>query len=82
MTQRIYRPTLGTRFGSVITRLRTAKGWSRPSLARRADLSETYVRLIEHGQSVPTLTVIVNLAEVLGVTPAELVRAATEPAPG
>jgi transcriptional regulator with XRE-family HTH domain len=79
MTQKRARRTLGQRLGIAIARLRAAKEWSRPTLARRADLSETYLRRIEHGVQVPTLTILVELANVLGVTPAELVRQATEP---
>ncbi len=60
-------------------RLRQAKGWDRSTLARRTGISDTYMRLIEYGDNVPTLSVIVELAAVLGVTPAELVRQATEP---
>jgi transcriptional regulator with XRE-family HTH domain len=73
------RRTLGQRLGIAIARLRAAKEWSRATLARRADMSETYIRRIERGVQVPTLTIVVELADVLGVTPAELVRQATEP---
>jgi transcriptional regulator with XRE-family HTH domain len=62
-------------------RLRKAKGWDRWTLARRAGISDTYMRLIEYGDNVPTLSVIVELAAVLGVTPAELVRQGTERRP-
>jgi transcriptional regulator with XRE-family HTH domain len=78
MTLRTRRSKTGQRLGAVIARLREAKGWDRGTLARRADLSDTYVRLIERGDNVPTLTVVIELAAVLGVTPAELVREATE----
>lgn len=73
------RRTLAIRLGIAIARLRTARGWSRPDLARRAALDDTYIRLVEHGQDVPTLTVLVELAQVLGTTPADLVREVTEP---
>lgn len=51
------------------------------TLARRAGISDTYVRLLELGDNVPTLTVLVELAAVLGVSPADLVREVTEPDP-
>jgi transcriptional regulator with XRE-family HTH domain len=81
MTLRTHRSKLGRRLGAVIVRLRQAKGWSRATLARRAGISDTYVRLLELGDNVPTLTVLVELAAVLGVSPAELVREVTEPDP-
>lgn len=80
MTHRTYRTTLSKRLGAAIYRLRRAKGWTRTKLAQRAGISITYVRQLEHGDNVPTLTIVVELAEVLGVTPAELVRRATEDA--
>ncbi len=79
MTLRNQRSKIGRRLGAVIVRLRQAKGWTRPTLARRAGISDTYVRLLEYGDNVPTLTVLIELASVLGVTPAELVREVTEP---
>lgn len=81
MTQRSYRSHTGRRLGAIIFRLRKAKGWTRATLARRTGISDTYVRLLELGDNVPTLTVLIELASVLGVTPAELVREVTEPDP-
>jgi transcriptional regulator with XRE-family HTH domain len=78
MTERRYRSKLGLRLGSIILRLRQRKHWTRYDLARRAGISENYVRVMEQGYNVPTLQIIVALAEVLGTTPAEMVREATE----
>lgn len=80
MTLRTYRSTLSKRLGAAICRLRTAKRWTVAKLAQRAGISTTYLRQLEYGDNVPTLTIVVELAEVLGVTPAELVRQATEDA--
>jgi transcriptional regulator with XRE-family HTH domain len=79
MTLRTHRSKIGSRLGAALIRLRKAKGWTRVALARRAGISDTYIRLLELGDNVPTLTVLVELATVLGVTPAELVREVTEP---
>jgi ribosome-binding protein aMBF1 (putative translation factor) len=78
MTERTYRSKLGLRLGSIILRLRRRKRWTRYDLARRAGISENYVRLMEQGLNVPTLQTIVALADVLDTTPAEMVREATE----
>jgi transcriptional regulator with XRE-family HTH domain len=80
MTHLTYQSKLSKRLGAAVFRLRNVKGWTRTKLAQRAGISVTYVRQIEQGDNVPTLTIIVELAEVLGVTPAELVREATEDA--
>ena len=78
MTERRYRSKLGLRLGSIILRLRERKRWTRYDLARRAGISENYVRVMEQGFNVPTLQIIVALADVLDTTPAEMVREATE----
>ncbi|HYK05849.1 MAG TPA: helix-turn-helix transcriptional regulator [Thermoanaerobaculia bacterium] len=81
MTLRTHRSKIGRRLGAIIVRLRQAKGWTRATLARRAGISDTYIRLLELGDNVPTITVLVELASVLGVSPADLVREVTEPEP-
>jgi len=43
-------------------------------LADRAGISATYVGFVERGDSVPTLTVILQIAEGLSVRPADLFR--------
>jgi transcriptional regulator with XRE-family HTH domain len=78
MTERPRRSKLGLRLGSIILRLRQRKRWTRYDLARRAGISENYVRVMEQGLNVPTLEIIVALADVLDTTPAEMVREATE----
>jgi transcriptional regulator with XRE-family HTH domain len=44
------------------------------ALAERTELSVSYIGFIERGENVPTLTIVVNLAEALNVDAADLVR--------
>jgi len=43
-------------------------------LAERAEISATYVGLVERGDNVPTLSIIIQIAAALGVRPADLLR--------
>ena len=43
-------------------------------MAERAGMNGSYVGFIERGENVPTLTVILLLAETLQVDPGDLVR--------
>ena len=69
---------IARRFGAAVRRRRLQRGLTLKVAARRAGISTTYLGFIEHGQNVPTLNVVVELAAVLGVEPAELVREVTE----
>ena len=81
MTIRRHRDFLATRLGHAIHRLRRAKGWTRTKLAQRSGISVTYVRQLEEGANVPTITIFVELAEVLGVSAADLMQEVTEGVP-
>ncbi len=53
-------------------------GYSQEELAFRASIHRTYISQIERGLKSPSLSVIVRLAQALNISPAELVRKATE----
>lgn len=55
-------------------RLREAKGMTQEELAERSDVSATYVGFVERGDNVPTLTIIIQIANALGVRPSDLLR--------
>jgi transcriptional regulator with XRE-family HTH domain len=65
-------------FGRRVRQLRHAKGLSQEGLADRADIHRTYIGGIERGERNPTLTMIMRLAEALGVPPTRLLGE-TEP---
>jgi transcriptional regulator with XRE-family HTH domain len=64
----------GEAFGALIRTLRTDRGLTQEALAERTELSVSYIGFIERGENVPTLTIVLNLAEALDVDAADLVR--------
>lgn len=54
-----------------ITELRIAKGWSKPELARRVDVSQNTIFKLEAGQT-RTFKFLLRLAEVLGCEPEDI----------
>jgi len=67
------RDPIGESFGAVVRRLRESHGWTQEELAERADMSATYLGFVERGENVPTLTIILKLADALRVTPGRMV---------
>jgi transcriptional regulator with XRE-family HTH domain len=61
-------------FGALIRQLRTERRLTQEALAERTDLSVSYIGFIERGENVPTLTIVLNLADALNIDAAELVR--------
>jgi transcriptional regulator with XRE-family HTH domain len=64
----------GEVFGSLVRKLRSERGLTQEVLAERTELSVSYIGFIERGENVPTLTIVLNLAEALDVDAADLVR--------
>jgi DNA-binding XRE family transcriptional regulator len=62
------------RFGAIIQRLRLARGWPVVKLARRAGMNPQYVGVLERGGNNPTLSTVLELAEVLGADAGAIVR--------
>jgi len=54
------------RFGVIVRQLRDERGWTRDKLATRAGLTPQYLAIVEQGGNVPSLTVVLELLEVLG----------------
>lgn len=52
-------------FGTVLARLRRARRWSQELLAFEADLTRTYVSLLERGWRSPTLDTLMVLSNAL-----------------
>jgi transcriptional regulator with XRE-family HTH domain len=61
-------------FGDVVRRHRERRGLTQEQLAERAGISATYVGFVERGDSVPSLTVILQIAGALELKPAELLK--------
>ena len=61
-------------FGALVRQLRTDRGLTQEALAERTELSVSYIGFIERGENVPTLTIVLNLADALKVDAADLIR--------
>lgn len=66
------------RLGKTITKLRTDLGFSQKRLAEEAQLTPSFVSLIEHDHRVPSVSTIGRLAEALGVPTEVLIWEAVE----
>lgn len=60
------------RFGAAVRRAREAQKLSQDRLAEIAGLSQRYVSELERGKNSPTLTVILQLCQALGISPSAL----------
>ena len=58
--------------GNRIRRLRQARDWSQEQLAEYADLSLSYIALLENGRKSATVDTSAKLAHAFGITLAEL----------
>ena len=58
--------------GANVRRLRVARGWTQNELAKATGLKERYVQVLETGTANPTVKVLIDVADALGVIPAEL----------
>ena len=58
--------------GLNVRKLRLERGWSQEELAFESGLHRTYISGIERGARNPTVLVLAELAEALGVSPARL----------
>jgi transcriptional regulator with XRE-family HTH domain len=74
VTHRKVRRPEAEKFGTVVRRLREAKGMTQEELAERSDVSATYIGFVERGDNVPTLTIIIQIATALGIRPSDLLR--------
>jgi transcriptional regulator with XRE-family HTH domain len=63
-----------TRFGAIVHDLRMKKGWTIVKLAQRSGLSRQYLTILEQGGNVPSISTVLELADVLGADPAEIMR--------
>jgi transcriptional regulator with XRE-family HTH domain len=60
--------------GRNVREARQAAALSQEALADKAGIDRTYVSGVERGVRNPTVTIVVRLAEALGVTTADLLR--------
>ncbi len=66
-------PRLQHTFGQVLKELRNENGLSQQQLAFDSELDRTYISLLERGLRLPTLGTIFKVAEVLKLSPSDMV---------
>ena len=60
-------------FGLTLRALRVEQGMSQSRLSEICDFDRTYASLVERGLRCPTLTVLLRLADALGINAARLI---------
>ena len=68
--------------GLNVQRIRRTRGWSQEELAFESGLHRTYISGIERGARNPTITVLKELADALGVSPGALMDTQGSPSSG
>lgn len=63
-----------SQFGGFVAQLRVQKGWTQKELAERLYVSDKAVSKWERGLSLPDVSLLIPLAELLGVTVTELLE--------
>lgn len=63
-----------TRLAVNVEKYRNAKGYTQPELARLVDVDQTMISKIEKGKRNPSVPLLEDLADKLGVTIDDLVR--------
>jgi transcriptional regulator with XRE-family HTH domain len=66
------KPVTHTPISARVRQLRERQGWSLTELSERAGISRSYLAQIESGESMPTQSKIIQLANALGARPSEL----------
>ncbi|HEX7153989.1 MAG TPA: helix-turn-helix transcriptional regulator [Thermoanaerobaculia bacterium] len=61
-------------FGRIVRRMRKQRGFTSIKMAQRLGISPQYLGILERGGNSPTLRVIIDFGECLGVDPGEIVR--------
>lgn len=59
-------------FGLALREARLAMGASQEALALDADVDRTYISLLERGLRQPTISTIISVSSVVGLSPEEL----------
>jgi transcriptional regulator with XRE-family HTH domain len=67
------RRRVATAFGAALRTARKQRGLSQEALCEGADLDRTYASLLERGLRTPTLAVILDIAQALGVEATQLI---------
>jgi transcriptional regulator with XRE-family HTH domain len=62
------------RFGWILKRLRTQRGWTLVQLSAYSGMNKTYLGVLEAGGNMLSVDTLLDLAELYGTDAAEIVR--------
>jgi transcriptional regulator with XRE-family HTH domain len=65
-------------FGTILQRLRLARGWTIVTAARRCGMNPNYLGSLEKGGNMPSVDTLLELADVYGVWAGDIVREVEE----
>jgi transcriptional regulator with XRE-family HTH domain len=65
-------------FGTILRRLRLGRGWSIVTAAQRSGMNPNYLGSLEKGRNMYSLETLLEMADVYGVSAADLVREVEE----
>lgn len=65
-------------FGDIIRRLRTERGWTILTCARRLGMNANYLGSLEKGGNMPSMRTLFEIADVFGTPASEIVREVEE----
>jgi ribosome-binding protein aMBF1 (putative translation factor) len=65
-------------FGTILRRLRLARGWSIVIAARRSGMNPNYLGSLEKGGNMPSVDTLLEMADLYGVWAADIVREVEE----
>ncbi len=66
------------RFGAIFRRLRVARGWTILVAAQRCGMNPNYLGALEKGGNVTSIRTLFEIADVYGVSAADIVREVEE----
>lgn len=66
------------RFGTILRRLRIARGWTLVIAARRCGMNPNYLGALEKGGNMPSVETLLEMADVYGVNASDIVREVEE----
>lgn len=76
---RIQHAEIVRRFADRLREMRRARGMTQAELARRAAVSESYIRRLEAAGAAPGIDMLDRLAAAIGTTPSDLLPATRQP---
>lgn len=66
------------RFGTILRRLRTMRGWTIRVAAQRCGMNPNYLGTLEKGGNMPSVDTLLECADVYGVNASDIVREVEE----